>query len=324
MLTGLFVDGWAHRTNKPETFFTPWHGILYSGFAATAVWLLVVIRRGQRPGESVRSAIPVGYGLRVIGVGLFGFGALFDFAWHEIVGIEVDLEALMSPSHLTLLAGGLCMACGPLISTLARHRTNQASTWGDAGGAIASVVFMVSVLQFFLMYVSPYNRGTYPTDSIEAARRIGGEWLQESVTIEGISAILLFTLTTVLGLRALISRLQMPRGAFALLFVLPAFLQTVLTSFDTAYRLAGPIAAAVLAEATWGLVRHRSWTVLGAWVASLQLVQWFAFFGSIGARDGIGWSTHLWAGLPVFAAIVTMLLWMATAPTAGSGSASHP
>ena len=29
---GLFLDGWAH-TNLPrlETFFTPWHAVLYSG-----------------------------------------------------------------------------------------------------------------------------------------------------------------------------------------------------------------------------------------------------------------------------------------------------
>ena len=34
MLFGLFLDGWAHQAEKPETFFSPWHGILYSGFVA--------------------------------------------------------------------------------------------------------------------------------------------------------------------------------------------------------------------------------------------------------------------------------------------------
>src|SRR3546814_17364263 len=28
MVVGLFLDGWAHDNNKPESFFTPWHGVL--------------------------------------------------------------------------------------------------------------------------------------------------------------------------------------------------------------------------------------------------------------------------------------------------------
>jgi hypothetical protein len=38
---GLFLDAYAHA-NLPGlgTFFTPWHAVLYSGFAATADWVL--------------------------------------------------------------------------------------------------------------------------------------------------------------------------------------------------------------------------------------------------------------------------------------------
>lgn len=40
MTLGGFVDGYAHRSlDTPETFFTPWHGVLYSGFLAVAGWL---------------------------------------------------------------------------------------------------------------------------------------------------------------------------------------------------------------------------------------------------------------------------------------------
>src|SRR5690348_2682529 len=39
---GLFVDAWAY-SNVPqlETFFTPWHAILYSGFLAVAATLVL-------------------------------------------------------------------------------------------------------------------------------------------------------------------------------------------------------------------------------------------------------------------------------------------
>src|SRR5687768_8932264 len=38
MIIGLFLDGWAHQANKPETFFSPWHLLLYSGFVAAVAW----------------------------------------------------------------------------------------------------------------------------------------------------------------------------------------------------------------------------------------------------------------------------------------------
>jgi len=60
LILGLFVDGWAHNNDKPETFFTPWHGLIYSGFIATALWMW---SRYQRHGRA-----PVGYGLGMVGL----------------------------------------------------------------------------------------------------------------------------------------------------------------------------------------------------------------------------------------------------------------
>ena len=50
-LGGLYLDGWAHRhVPALETFFTPWHAVLYSGFAACALALLVTQARNMRHG----------------------------------------------------------------------------------------------------------------------------------------------------------------------------------------------------------------------------------------------------------------------------------
>lgn len=40
MIIGLFLDGWSRNQDKPETFFTPWHGVLYSGFGAAIAWFV--------------------------------------------------------------------------------------------------------------------------------------------------------------------------------------------------------------------------------------------------------------------------------------------
>src|SRR6266536_6535639 len=64
LIGGLFLDGWAHNTRPQlETFFTPWHAVFYSGFAAIAAWICwsVWSRRG----------VPAGYGPALVGVAIF-------------------------------------------------------------------------------------------------------------------------------------------------------------------------------------------------------------------------------------------------------------
>ena len=54
---GLMVDAWAHN-NVPEleTFFTQWHAVFYSGFAATAGW--VCGRAGPRSATGSARSTP--------------------------------------------------------------------------------------------------------------------------------------------------------------------------------------------------------------------------------------------------------------------------
>ena len=96
---GLFLDGWAHTHGRvDETFFTPWHAALYSGFLATALFLWGGLVWGVRRGHRWAAALPDGYGLSLLGVALWFVGGPFDFAWHAVFGFEVNVEALMSPA----------------------------------------------------------------------------------------------------------------------------------------------------------------------------------------------------------------------------------
>jgi hypothetical protein len=322
MLGGLFVDGWAHRNNKPETFFSPWHGILYSGFLASAVLLLRVIRKHQAPGQHWRSSIPAGYGIRMIGLGIFGVGGLSDFVWHSVFGIEVDIEALLSPAHLVLLTGGLLMGSGPLISTMHRARVaNQnAPDWAHGGLASITIMFGLSLIQFFLMYLSPYDRGIYTEGEFAVARDRGGEWLSNQLLVAGIGSIVIFSITTTIALLFVVRQFKVPIGALSIVLIGPAFLQTVLVSFDTAARLVGPILAAIVAEATWRQINARSQTstgtravILTGWIATVIAVQWFGFFAAVSQEDGgIAWSTPVWAGVPLFAAMLCAILTIST------------
>src|SRR5437773_2461467 len=41
---GVFVDGWAHNNLVAlESFFTPWHALLYSGYGVCSAWILWLV-----------------------------------------------------------------------------------------------------------------------------------------------------------------------------------------------------------------------------------------------------------------------------------------
>ena len=55
---GLYLDGWAHiHVPDLETFFTPWHAVLYSGFLAVAAALIGVVVLNHRRGASWRTRL---------------------------------------------------------------------------------------------------------------------------------------------------------------------------------------------------------------------------------------------------------------------------
>lgn len=78
MIIGLFLDGWSHQANKPETFFSPWHLLLYSGFVAAVAWFgWDGRRRGDAPTPGDRWL--------TAGLVLFVTGAVGDGIWHEVL-----------------------------------------------------------------------------------------------------------------------------------------------------------------------------------------------------------------------------------------------
>lgn len=97
MIVGLFLDGWAHDNQKPESFSTPWRGVLYSGFTAAGLFALHRAARGHVSGRPWHDTMPRGHGLTLAAFGVFAVAASGDLVWHQVFGIEVGLEALPQP-----------------------------------------------------------------------------------------------------------------------------------------------------------------------------------------------------------------------------------
>src|SRR5438045_978437 len=143
LVGGIFLDGWAH-TNLVllESFFTPWHAVLYSGYLAVVVHMgwLIGRRSGTRTIADFIAAIPRGYELGLVGALMFGVAGVGDMLWHLAFGIEQNLAALLSPTHLVLFLSAILMLTCPLRAAWSDTRLDS-----DAPGLRAFAVPLLSI-----------------------------------------------------------------------------------------------------------------------------------------------------------------------------------
>jgi Tol biopolymer transport system component len=148
LVGGIYLDGWAHNHAKVDSFFTPWHAVLYSGYAASAAVLFASVRLERGSGSSLaRLRAPRGYGLAVLGAAIFGLAGVLDMLWHIVFGVEVNVSALLSPSHLLLAAGATLMVLGPLRAAWSSARPAWVPVLGSATFAYAVLTFMTQFAQ---------------------------------------------------------------------------------------------------------------------------------------------------------------------------------
>jgi hypothetical protein len=117
--SGFFLDAWAHGHVPVETFFTPYHGVFYSGMLATIVVLSIFIARNRLRGYRWIDTVPRPYRLALLGIPIFIVAGIGDMLWHFALGIEEGVDALLSPTHQALGLGIFFLASGPIRSVIA-------------------------------------------------------------------------------------------------------------------------------------------------------------------------------------------------------------
>jgi hypothetical protein len=160
LMGGVIQDGWAHAHGKvDQSFFTPWHAVLYASMAVNGlvlggIALRNVLRLGYAPGR----ALPYGYSLALAGVVVFAIAGGLDLVWHTLFGIEVSISQLLSPTHLLLALGAVLVFTGPLRSTASQYG-RDASGWRSIGPALAALLAVLTMLGFFTAYAQPIEDG---------------------------------------------------------------------------------------------------------------------------------------------------------------------
>lgn len=302
---GGHLDGWAHQhlPQTLESFFTPWHAVLYSGFTAVFAFLGFHALRNVGRGYSLNRVLPSGYELSLVGAFLFAGGGVGDLVWHTIFGIEQNLEALLSPTHLLLALGAVLILSGPLRASLRRAPAGYTrAPWQ----AVASVTLMLSILTFMTQYAHPFARpiagGNFPPEMDFFAQAIGVLSIMFQTAL--FMGLILFLMT----------RFELPTGA--ILFVLGLNIAFVATMAFGTFLIPAAGVAAILGELLYRLLRPSPTREpsLRLFAFSFPATFFLVYFVYLIAAAGTSWPVELWSGSIVLAGFVGWLLSYAFVP----------
>ncbi|HET8842649.1 MAG TPA: hypothetical protein VFN35_14380 [Ktedonobacteraceae bacterium] len=299
LMVGLSLDGWAHNhVPSLETFFTPWHGVLYSGYLASALFLLTVFVLRLRKSSSWQKSLPTGYGLALLGSAIFAAGGVLDLLWHTLFGIERNVEALLSPTHLLLALGGTLIVGGPFRAAWSRLSANPSKNPGRLFPMMISLAYILATLVFFTQFVNPIAHPVAYVSSV-------------STEPLGIAGILLQTALFMGAALLAVRRWRLPFGAFTVLYTIPALISGLMS------RTSPPELVAIYAILT-GLLIDGFYLVLSPAATHIVELRVFAFvvpviingiyFLGLALTAGVGWSVHLWGGAILMAGVVGLLL----------------
>jgi hypothetical protein len=292
VVAGLFLDGWAHL-NQPglETFFSPWHGVFYSGFVVSAVVLARLVARHQR-GRFDPALVPVGYGLGLVGIGLFVAGGVADGTWHTMRGVEDGVAALLSPPHLLLLTGGLLMVTSPVRSAWSRPDLPARSPAAALLPALWATALVTAVVLFFFQYLSAFvTRAPQAVVADDPAGLL--------TTIVGVASVLVTNLLLVAPPLLLARRWRLPFGTVTLIAATGAVGMTALREFELGALVPAMVAGGLATDLLVARLRPGPGRP-GAFraVATLApLLLWGPWLAAYAFAYGVGWPPELWAGV---------------------------
>jgi hypothetical protein len=314
LVLGLYLGGWNHLNRTGDgPVLTPWHGLLYLGFAATAGWILT---RHQRRGAWSLRAVPPGYRLALVGVGLAMAAVAGDAVWHTLYGVEQGLARLVSPFHLVLFAGASLLVSSALRAAWSGPSPARVPGLRAFWPVVLSTTLVVAMTAFFFQYVSPVVAWRRPALAGLAA----GSPFAETVQVYELLGLLVHNLLFIAPVLLLLLRWQTPLGTFTVM----AGSVALLLATQTELGLVGLVGAAVLggtaADVAVTLLRpspQRRWAARTVAVIA-PAVYWSAHFALLKVGYGVSWELEIWLGSVVWACLsgltLALLMWPPAVP----------
>lgn len=317
LLGGLHLDGWAHRnTDLHDSLTTPWHAVLYSGWAALASWIVWLIMRERKEGARGLAAVPRGYAMGVAGMICFAVGGAGDQVWHLSLGIEQDIEAFLSPTHWFLAVGMFLMVSCSFRAAWTSFDTDTPTLRAFAP-TLWSITLTTAMVGFAYNYLSPFviDNPTIKDGDLFALFRpevppATAFGFAERLRMQGVGDEIVWTVL-LMGISLMVlRRWRPPFGSFVVLFGATTAAVSGVWDFDHGWTiiagLIGGLAADVLVQRLdprpERLLQYRVFS------AVVPAVTWAAYFVTVAIAYGMGWSTPMWAGSITFAVPIGLLI----------------
>lgn len=312
LIFGFLIDGYAHGNlvESLESFFTPWHAILYSGFLAAALWTIWMVYRRLRQGWQGLSAIPIGYELGLIGAFIFGFGGIADLIWHSTFGIEIGIDALRSPSHILLFIGAILLITAPL-----------RATWHDPASQYAPsfLEFLPNLFVIFscfcfssLMNLHIWGFISLPDSSPNLSALVPSQNPAVQYALNSfIDAGILFTNAAIMfTILFILQRWRTPFGTYGIVLGLSTFVLVIIVDNNLMPRvylaaLAGIIIDSLILTLKPSLTRLLELRIFSALA---PIVIWGTHFMAVHITGGLGISPELWTGILTMTALSGLAL----------------
>jgi hypothetical protein len=318
---GLFLDAYAHA-NLPqlESFFTPWHAVFYSGFAATAGWVLWTVRRQVEQGRRGLAAVPVGYGMTMIALPVFAASGGIDLLWHTLLGIETTTDIFFSPSHLGLIASMVVILTSPLRSAWTDPDLPARPSLRALLPTVLTLAFAVSLVLLFLTYG---NAIFFSAEAIVSRFSTLDDGGAESLAVR----IVVTNLVLLAPVLLLARRWHVPTGAATIVHTTAALISSTLDGFEDLGTPLSIVAAGIGVDVLARFLRPTGTRRAAFWgfAAAAPLLTWSVYLGVASAVAGrLPAVPELWTGVPIVAALLGWLLAALMLPNAQPAAATVP
>src|SRR5947209_6711462 len=165
--TGVFLqiggtswDVTSHLLQRPESFFTPSHTLLYTGVGmvtiAAVIGAILLLTNKELRAKSFATA----FKLFIIGSGIALVAGPADFWWHQTFGVD----GLLSPTHLTLATGMLINSVAVVLG-LARiivHFSSKSKKLMIKGALIPAFAAMwLTLIWYVHLFALPLSNGLH-------------------------------------------------------------------------------------------------------------------------------------------------------------------
>jgi hypothetical protein len=282
-----------------EGFLAGWHLVLYGGVIAVGLWLgLGAIRKGP---QFIGAVLPTTLGFFILSA-----GGLADWAWHTRFGVEVSVEALVSPPHLFVLVGLVCLLMSPVYILWKQDQRKLGLV--PSLIAVCSVTITLLVVMLFTGFLSPLVGGMeLQPGYIEP---LVGESPMIYDQVRGLGITIWTTVLVVAGFMLIFTKFKLFPGV-----TLVGFASLAVPSFFVVSEETWPVAAAfavtgLLTEVSLLLFARPTLGKFGAGFtgALIGFGLWFSVFKFLENDSRLLWETTLWTGTASLSGLVGFVI----------------